>query len=191
MAKRSSQSDFFPKGSSAYGGVLRNKRKGRIGSRSLSMKKSMHLVLRSSKAEGAWSFTKPATAKKIRATVIKHATKNFIRVISFANVGNHLHLHLQLTHRQGYYPFIRAITGAIALAATGGNKHSKIVKTHADRFWDYRPFTRIMMSFRVLLNMKDYMAINRMEGEGQDRVNARLILAQEKDGVRWDYPGGS
>jgi len=141
----------------------------------------MHLVLRSTKARNDWSFFKPQNKKKIRATITKHANKNRVRIQSVANVGNHLHLHIQLTRNHNYKAFIRAITGSIALTVMGANRFNAVVKKHADRFWDYRPFTIFVNSYRHFLNMRDYMKINQLEGQGFGKLTARFILAYEHD----------
>lgn len=75
----------------------------------------MHLVLRSTKASGPLSFRKHIA--KIEKIVEKFSHKYHVKVLSSANVGNHLHIHIQLLYREGYRPFIRAITAAIAMAA--------------------------------------------------------------------------
>src|SRR5438067_1334630 len=43
-------------------------------------------------------------------------------------------------------------------------------------FWDYRPFTRIVERFRAYLNLRDYILINKMEGLGVPRAEARWFL---------------
>jgi REP element-mobilizing transposase RayT len=162
-----------------HGGPLRNTRNGR-GARALTTRHTMHLVLRSSKAKGAQSLTRGDRRRRITQLVYKHAARNHIHMLSFANVGNHLHLHIQLrtkktvnirgetqayNHRQMYCRFIRAITGAIALMiATAG-------------LWDQRPFTRYVTTQRHFINMRDYMEINKLEGRGFHRINARLTIA--------------
>jgi hypothetical protein len=63
---------------------------------------------------------------------------------------------VKLANRHTYAPFIRAITGSIALAVTGRTRWTRVnggEKTK--RFWDYRPFTRIVQSLRAFLNLKD------------------------------------
>jgi hypothetical protein len=109
-------------------------------------------------------------------------------LISVANVGNHLHIHLQLKQIRLYKPFIRAITGAIALTVMGASKNQKKVKKNKDRFWDYRPFTRIVSSYRQYLNTRDYIAINQLEGKGVHRISARLFISHRWDryGANWD-----
>jgi hypothetical protein len=125
--------------SKSHGGLLRRKRKGR-GARPLAAKESMHLILKSSKAKGEWSFKRRENAFKIKCIFEKFAKKYHVRILSIANVGNHLHLHIQLFYRRGYVPFIRAVTSAIAMAITKRSRWNKIKV----KFWDYRPFTRVI-----------------------------------------------
>jgi len=153
-----------------YGGTLRNRRRGRRGPRPLATKQSMHLCLKSSRATGEWSFYRHRT--KVRAIVDKFTRKYRVSLHSMANVGNHLHLHIQLRDRHAYKPFIRAISAAIAMAVTGASRWNK-VKT---KFWDYRPFTRVIVGFNAFLRMKDYIFINQVEGQGYDRPLARIIV---------------
>ncbi len=82
----------------AYGGVLRNSRKGRFA-RPLD--------------------TKNTNEKKILGVIEKFSKKYAVKIISMANVGNHLHFQIKLSNRFGYKPFIRAITSAIAMKITG------------------------------------------------------------------------
>jgi REP element-mobilizing transposase RayT len=181
---------FQPKATD-HGDELRNKRTGR-GARHLTYRHSIHLVLRSSQAKGPRSFSKPQHKSKIARMVYRHAKQNGVKVISFANVGNHLHLHIQLSrqklvqvkkryrlcdHRELYCRFIRSISGAIALLILMSNGELGIKKS----FWDRRPFTRYVATHRHYLNMKDYMTINQLEGEGFHRINARFEIAYRYD----------
>jgi hypothetical protein len=104
--------------------------------------------------------------------LIKRFTSKYhITVLSYANVGNHLHLHIRLFRHHFWKPFIRGLTAAIAMAITGVSRwqKSKLRK----KFWDYRPYTRVVQSWRAFLNMRDYVEINRYEGYGIDRSEAR------------------
>lgn len=161
---------------SAYGGSLLTTRKGRSRGRPLATKSSMHLVLRASKAKGAWSFRLPKNKRVIAAILEKFGKKYGVRVLSLANVGNHLHIHIQLTNRGTYKAFIRAVTAAIAMAVTGINRWTAKQKDKAKdklRFWDRRPFTRIIVGFRAFLNLRDYVLVNQLEGLGIPRDQAR------------------
>jgi REP element-mobilizing transposase RayT len=160
---------------SAYGGVLMKTRKGRARPRPLSTRETLHLVLRSTKAKGGWSFAKTQNRKKIDELLRRFAKKYGVKVLSYANVGNHLHFHVKLSNRYLYAPFIRALTGAIAMAITGASRW----KPGKSRFWDYRPFTRVVKSFRAFLNLKDYIRINRLEGCGYSRSQARFVVSSK------------
>ena len=151
-------------------------RAGRAKPRSLSTRHSMHLVLRSSKAKGKWSFKLKKNETKISQIMDKFSAKYGIKIISMANVGNHLHLQIKLKNRHAYKSFIRAITGAITLAVTGASKNKPLKNMIEGKFWDYRPFTRIVQSFREVLNLRDYIQINKLEGFGYTKSQARFML---------------
>src|SRR4051812_4848501 len=138
------QLSFLKKENGAYGGELLKTRHGRSRPRPLDTRSTMHLVLRSSKAKGEWSFKRPRHERAIQAVLKKFADRYGIRVLSLANVGNHLHFQIKLTNRHMYRPFIRAVTAAIAMAVTGASRWKPLKKEAKDRFWDYRPFTRIV-----------------------------------------------
>lgn len=164
----------------------------------------MHLVLRSTQATGDWSFRHPRHRNRVAAIIKRFAVKNGVRVLSLANVGNHLHLHIKLGNRYSYAEFIRSVTGAIAQAITGRTRwqnglarsantigapraagsekkrSKKNEKSTALRFWDYRPFTRVVESWRALLNLRDYIRINQLEGDGATRQDARTWIELEK-----------
>jgi putative transposase len=187
MAKKNSknrQTDLFPKRSKSYGGILLNKRKNRTYGRPISTSLSMHLVLRSSQAVDTKSFKTPPNQKAIQKIIEKFSTKYGIRILSLANVGTHLHLHVKIAKRAGYLCFIRAITAAIAMHVTGRNRWTAKQKSDTPhpintkkRFWDYRPFTRIVEGYRDFLNMRDYIQINQLEGLGVPRQQARMMIA--------------
>jgi REP element-mobilizing transposase RayT len=173
---RQKQSDFFEKVSPAYGGDLLNTRKGRTHGRPISTRNSMHFVLRSSQAKGAWSFTRHRN--KINRILEDFAVRHGVTLKSFANVGNHLHLHVQLTNRHSYKAFIRAITAAIMMAVTGASRWKKVALPQ--KFWDRRPFSRIILGFQAALRLKDYVRINQFEGWGLSRTRAKFWLTWEK-----------
>lgn len=169
------QLDLLKNHPKAYGGELLKTRKGRSQGRPLATKHSIHLVLKSSQAKGEWSFRRPKNRVIVQALLRKFSERYGVRILSFANVGNHLHLHLQLTHRAGYRPFIRALTGAIAMAISGVNRWNKRAGSNL-KFWDYRPFTRVVIGFRAVLGLRDYIKINQLEGAGMKRAHAVMII---------------
>lgn len=158
-----------------YGGELRKKAKNR-GFRPLSSKDSIHVVLRSSQAKGEWSFRHKTNFNKVGQFIKKISNKYGVKLIGVANVGNHLHLHVKIGNRTLYKAWIRGLTAGIAIIVTKVNKFKKLQK----RFWDYRPFTRVIQSFKAFLNMKDYIAINELEGSGIPRSHAVLFIKGSK-----------
>lgn len=151
-------------------------RKGRAQGRPLDTKNTMHLVLRSSKAKGPWSFLKAQNKQAIQNILGKFSKKYGVRVLSVANVGNHLHLQIQLTNRQSYKKFIKATTSAIAMAITGVNRWTQNAGEKL-KFWDRRPFTRVIVGFRSVLNLRNYIQLNQLEGMGVSRAIARASLS--------------
>lgn len=186
---RSPQLVMLKRQKNAYGGELRKTRIGR-GARPLSTRQTMHLVMRSSKAQGDWSLRHPRHRKRVTAIIVRFARVNGVRVLSLANVGNHLHLHIKLGNRFAYARFIRAVTGAIAQAVTGRTRWkarrarkqntNAPAAANAEKFWDYRPFTRIVESWRAVLNLRDYVRLNQLEGDGTGRREARAWIEIEK-----------
>jgi REP element-mobilizing transposase RayT len=216
------QTSFFKNSNSEYGGELLKTRKGRSSPRPLATRSTMHLVLRSTRARGKWSMKHARNEEKIRQIAAEFCQRYGIRLLSLANVGNHLHFHIQLAHRATYAPFIRGLTGAIAMAVTGRNRWSvnaartalqsersggRAISVEARsgeqisgaagdastefvqaskniskpvvkplRFWDCRPFTRIIVSRQAWLNLRDYIQINVLEGFGHSRQEARWIV---------------
>lgn len=168
----------------AYGGDLLKKHKARQSGRPLDTRNSMHFVLRSTQAKGEWSFRRHQN--EIRKIIERFAIKFGVRLFSMANVGNHLHLHLQLTNRFAYDGFIRAISSAIMMRVTGISRWNKIKLVK--KFWDCRPFSRVIIGFSGLLKIRDYIAINKLEGIGYTKTQARFYLAWQKDksqSVKW------
>lgn len=170
---KNSQIKLFPqKWTLQYGGILRNRAKNR-GARPLSRKDSLHLVLRSSKAKGLWSFQNQKLVRKIANLIQEFSAKKGVQILSLANVGNHLHLHVRITNRTLYKAWIRGLTSAIAMMVAG-RKGLEELKQKKEKFWDYRPFTRVITNFKAFLNLKDYVEINKFEGLGMPRVQAVL-----------------
>jgi len=134
----------------------------------------MHLVLRSSMAKGKWNFR--AHQRKIKDIVQCFALKFGVRVISLAILGNHLHFQIQLTNRHTYRRFIRAMTAALAMAVTGTSRWNPLLKTSGARFWDHRPFTRVVIGWRAFLTLKDYVLLNKIEGYGYSRDEGRWLI---------------
>lgn len=170
------QLKLFKNEPKAYGGSLLKKRKGRRGPRPLDTKNTMHLVLRSSHAKAGWSFRVGENPKKGSTILRKFARKYGVQLLAVANVGNHIHIHMKLGNRFGYKPFIRAVTSAIAMAITGMSRWKKLDL----KFWDLRPYTRVMLGREAWLHLTKYIRVNQLEGMGYTRETAKIVMS---------YPG--
>lgn len=98
----------------------------------------------------------------VERTARSLAKKYGIKIYEFANVGNHVHLLIKLSHRFTFSPFMRALSGTIALKVTGANKLKGLKK----KFWDYRPWTRIVEWKKAYTIAKDYVIQNHLEAIG-------------------------
>ena len=140
----------------------------------------MHLVLRSSRAKGAYSFRTPQNQRRIGAIVEKFAARYGVRILSLANVGNHLHFHIKIANRFAYVRFIRAVTAAIAIAMAISGRSRWNPQAWVGKFWDYRPFTRALRSYQEYLNLNDYIQINKWEGRSVARAGAVYFIGRIK-----------
>ncbi len=169
------QTFSLPKVMHAYGGELRKKAKNR-GSRSLLFKNgSMHFSLRSTKAKGPYSFQHSKHREKIKIFIYKFSAKKGAQILSFANVGNHLHLHVKIHNRLLYKAWIRGLTSGIAMITVGLEGFKKL-KQSKEKFWDQRPFSRVIQNFKQWLNIKSYIEINQLEGLGMPRAQAEILI---------------
>lgn len=150
------------KNPNVYGGRFRNTRYGRSRPRPLSNTQSMHLILKSSKAKGNLCMRNGDNGKnfhKVQKILKKFAEKYEVTIHRWANVGNHLHLHVTLRTYIGYKPFIRAITAAIAMAVSGASRWKK----SSGKFWDQRPFTNLVITSKSFARLARYIKINEYE----------------------------
>lgn len=144
-----------------FGGCLHGKGHAKLA-RPLSTKQAMHVVLRSSLAKGDWSLRSVKNMKMVEQTLRKLASKYGIRIYRFANVGNHIHLLIKLSNRFTFAPFIRALSGMIAMRVTGAKKLSALT----DKFWDFRPWSRIVEWGKAFRAARTYVFQNELEADG-------------------------
>lgn len=153
-----------------HGGEISNPQKNK---RPLGFRSCNHFVLKSSVAKGKWSFRQHQ--KTIDLILRKFAKKHHIGLISYANVGNHLHLKIEISTRKQYRKFIRAISSAIMMAVTGYNRWNKAPEGF--KFWDYRPFSRIIASWTEVKIIDQYILKNKWQGIGKNNTTARLLAS--------------
>lgn len=130
--------------------------------RPISIKKPMHLVLRSEIARGPYSFLNPFKAKKIREIVNTQGTLFGVKIYRQANSGNHLHLLILPRSTRAYKGFVRSISGLIARITLGVERG----KAKGIKFWDARPYSRIVTWGREYTIVKNYLLQNILEAIG-------------------------
>lgn len=137
----------------SFGGPLLKKSNAKTA-RPVSTKHVMHLVLRSSQARDAWSFSSSKNRKIITEILKRRAKEAGIRMVDFANGGNHLHLLLRTRSREAFQRFVRTVTGDISMRLTGACKGQELRR----QFWDFRPWTGIFEDFRRSANfLEDFI----------------------------------
>jgi len=119
-------------------------------------RKPMHLVLRSSKARGALSLLRHDG--KIDAILRGQAAKHFVKLQSFVNVGNHLHLKVKANSRAGFQAFLISASAMIARAVTGARRGRGFGK-----FWDALAYTRVLITEFEEKTLDKYFSANALE----------------------------
>lgn len=154
LPRMAKQLSFFRQSrSTVHGG---KPQKGRKLERPLAKKHPIHLVLKSSRAKGSWSFLSFRNRIWIEATLRSKAKKFGVKINDFANIGNHLHLKVRIHNRENFQHFLRALTSVIARKITGARKGNK-----RGPFWDHLAFTRVLRSWREELYLRGYFMANR------------------------------
>lgn len=132
--------EFYRSQKTCFGGSLL---KGNARSRRpIKPGQALHLVLRSSMAVGRQSFLRNHHVLPIKEIIRKQALHFGVRIYRFANSGNHLHLLvLPARERTQFIGFLRAISGLIARFIL---KSERGTPNTSGKFWDSRPFSRIV-----------------------------------------------
>ena len=132
--------------------------------RPVSSKDPMHLVVRSTKAKGAFSLRSTKNVVIVNRIVKAHCERYGVKLIEYSNNFNHLHLLVKFPSRAIYLRFIRSLTGHLALAVSGASKLANLKAIFGKTgFWDFRPFTRVVRSFRGYRIARDYVVLNQLE----------------------------
>lgn len=155
--------------------------------RPISTKRAMHLVLRSSLAKGERSFLQSGRKKQIRTLIESAAKTHGIRLYRQANSGNHLHLLILPSSRKAFQAFIRSITGLIARITLGVERG----KAKSLRFWDQRPWSRIVEWGTHYQQVQKYLLQNTLEAIGFIPYQTRSASSKRQwaKGVGWETIG--
>jgi hypothetical protein len=137
--------------------------------RPLSTKHAIHLVLKSERAVGRQSLLHALNVKRVDQVVRAQAKLRGVRLYHLVNVGNHLHmvirleLHSAVAGRRAFSSFIRAVCGLIARHVLHAERnHAKGIK-----FWQARPFTRLVSWGRDYNHVSRYMTKNASQAKAR------------------------
>ena len=153
------QLQLFAKTSPEHGGSLR-KGKRKIA-RPFHSKKPMHLVFRSSRARGEWSFLRPRNKGFIHALLLDLAAKRGGKILRYENVGNHLHLLTQFRRRQDFQRFLKEFTQRVMFRVTGAKKGKP-----QGKFFDGIAYSRVLEWGKSYRYAKNYLWKNQLEALG-------------------------
>ncbi|HEX4924063.1 MAG TPA: hypothetical protein VFV50_08255 [Bdellovibrionales bacterium] len=128
--------------------------------RPISIKKPVHLVMRSHHAKGPRSFFRHD--QKILALISKQGRRFGVKLYRYANGGNHLHMVILPESRRAFNAFIRSVTGLIARLVLGAQRGAP----KELQFWERRPFTRIVEWGRDYRKVCAYLLQNTLEALG-------------------------
>jgi REP element-mobilizing transposase RayT len=169
---------FVPR--TEHGGDLRaGKRKL---ARPIDPKRPVHVILRVAGARGPRSLLARANRRHVDDLVHRYSRRFRVRIHTYANVGNHLHLLIQGRDRRGIRSFLRVLPGQIAQKVTGARKGQRLAR---GRFWDALAFTRVVEWGKAFDAAKLYVFKNQLEsGNRRSRVEIDRIFS-------WNAGAGS
>jgi REP element-mobilizing transposase RayT len=152
------QLSLFPLDARAeHGGSVRRGR--RKIARPISTRHPLHVVLRSTRARGAWSLRRADA--RLREAMRAHARRTSVRVYEYANSGNHLHLLVRARHRADFQAFLRSFAGIAARLVTGARRGRPV-----GRFWDTLAYSRVLTWGRQFTRVREYIVQNELETLG-------------------------
>jgi REP element-mobilizing transposase RayT len=103
----------------------------------------------------------------VNRMVDRIAKRYGVKILRYVNVGNHLHILVQIKKLILWKSFIRALTGRLAQFLQNLKGQQK-----AEPFWDFRPFTRVVAGWgKAYQTIKEYLYLNHLEAEGH--INRR------------------
>ncbi len=177
--KKHKQLSFIPSNSTFqfnHGGVLRKKRRGRFF-RPLSSKEPLHLVFKAHRAAlRETSFRGRQSFKLCHYIIKKYSRKFFVKIEQLSIQGDHLHLLIRCSRRSQFQSFFRVVAGQMAqVFAQAGLLKSVTDTSCTPKLWRYRPFTRVVRSWKALRIIRDYMQLNEQEARGKIQYNSKRL----------------
>lgn len=141
--------------------------------RPVATRSPMHLVLKSDLARGRHSFL--ARARTVDRISQRIGARCGVRIHDLAIAGNHLHFIIQPSSRKNYRQFIRGVSGVLARLMLRDGRLASLCAHR--RFWEARPFTRIVRWGRDFNTVVNYLMKNRLDLIGMSREASSQMLS--------------
>jgi len=137
----------------------------RKAQRPLTIKRPIHLILKSPLAVGSRSLMRH---RPLIEKIITRSKKRFkVRVYEFAIVSNHIHLLVRGYSRHELQNFFRTVAGHIAQEILRRcplkENEGGALKNKQNRFWQSRIYSRIVSWGREYLAVRGYVIQNTLE----------------------------
>ena len=141
-------------------------------SRPIALKKSLHIIMKSSRAKGKFSLRAFHTQSEIEKLIKRFAKRFKIKIYRFAINFNHIHFVLKTSQRKDLQNFLRATAGQTAVLVLNAKKGEK-----RGKFWDWLAFSRIVEWGKAFRFVMTYVLQNELEARGvipyQPRARSR------------------
>jgi len=165
--------------------------------RPFTSKVPVHIVMKSSRAKGAWTMNQRKHRAAIMAMTYVYADRFKVHVYRFANVGNHLHLLVKAEEKKNLSDFLRVLAGRVAVTVTGAKKYVKQIgiekrmgknKKKIQKFWDNLCWSRLINWGRDFYNVRNYLIANKVEAFRPEAREAVRRSGQEMANLfGWDW----
>ena len=123
--------------------------------RPISIKKPMHLILKST---GASCFV--PGSRKLENLIRAYAAKHGIKIYEVSLNWSHIHMLMKLPSKDAYLAFIRTVTSLIVAYL------SKLKSKNLRGLFDLRPFTKILSWGKQFKTVIEYHELNDQEARG-------------------------
>ncbi|MGE3262177.1 MAG: hypothetical protein AB7K68_10385 [Bacteriovoracia bacterium] len=142
-----------------HGGIVRKGQRKRR--RYMDVSRTLHLVMRSTKARGHRSFINPRNKGVIHLLLIDTANRYEIKIYNYVNVGNHLHLHVRGWKRKNLQAFLKVFPQRVMFHVTGARKGRP-----RGKFFDEIVYSRVVNWGGDFKRVKEYFWKNTLEALG-------------------------
>lgn len=178
------------------GGDLRKTRQGRKH-RFTSRKHPLHVVFKANRFSPAFvGLRNPRHYREICLVMRRYSKKFKVRVAQFSIQADHIHCLIRAKNRKNFLHFLRVFAGQVAQKNWNRwdpSTSRRRAKTKAarryhqaqlrERFWQDRPYTRIVFGEKAIRIVRNYIQLNEKEATGEipyRKMRLRGLLKHER-----------